>query len=141
MSSQLWEVQPRDWDDPATAVTLWPLLQQVERDTNTEWPVSAILQDNKDRTLSLFAACTDDGVKALAGVTMQRFKNQDQVARIRFCVGSDRQLWQHHLTSIEDRMRAQGCTRMDGCFRRGWRRVLKPLGYEPTHEFLEKELI
>lgn len=139
MSAHLWQVS-HALDDPEDFDHVSPWLQQVERDTHTEHPVEGVLEKVRSREMTLYAAVVDKQVKALAGVYMLRFKNGDQVARFAFCVGQERETWQHLMPELLERLKSQGCNRMDGCFRAGWERALKPFGFRRTHTYLERSI-
>ena len=144
MTSQLWEVTARDLEDQDAVDHLWPLFKQVERDTRGEWTLKAIVEgiQEPESALSVFAAVEDGKVLAIAGVGMLRFSNFDQIGRFWWCVAQPNTLsrWVHHFSSIGDWLKARGCSRIDGTFRKGWVRVLRKYGLKDTHAVCEMEL-
>ena len=54
------------------------------------------------------------------------------------CVGTNRAAWQDYMTVIEAWAKSNGCIGMMHTARLGWQRILKPMGYAPTHIVLEK---
>lgn len=44
------------------------------------------------------------------------------------------------LPEIEDYAKRKGCVGVEGAVRKGWARVGRPMGYEPSHIFIEKAL-
>ena len=74
------------------------------------------------------------------GVIITALRNYPRQRRCRYLLlagdGFDR--WQHLQRDIEEWARANGCTAMEMCGRRGWERKLK--GWRATHVEMSKEL-
>ena len=69
----------------------------------------------------------------LIGLAVTELRNYPRQRRCRYLLlagdGFDR--WQHLQQDIEDWARANGCTAMEMCGRRGWERKLR--GWRATH--------
>jgi hypothetical protein len=61
-----------------------------------------------------------------------------KICRIFLCVGSERQRWIHHLSSVEDWAKAKGCKTVVAVVRPGWERIMDD--YKKTHVTMEKPL-
>ncbi len=61
-----------------------------------------------------------------------------KICRIWLCVGRERARWVHHLGSVEEWAKAQGCGEIVAVVRPGWEKVLQD--YKKTHVTLEKVL-
>lgn len=139
---RLWEISPKDLEYDENVSALWPLIEQVERDTRGEWSKGAVLKELRNRTITGFAAHQDGEVLAFAGVEMMRLQNMDQVGRFRWCVAkkNTRDRWVHFFPDLADWMKLRGCSRIDGRFRLGWVRALGKYGLKQTHAVCEMEL-
>ena len=89
--------------------------------------------------MQLWIGADDDGPKVIV-VTETSNYPQRRTFGIVVCTGEDREDWLHHLGTIEEWGRGEGCHSAVLFAREGWTRVLKPLGYDKTHVILEKAL-
>lgn len=92
----------------------------------------------KDREWQLWLVIDRESILSVAGTQIVDYPTGLKCLAVRFCIGSERERWQHFLEDILQWGRAQGCTHGEGTFRRGWSRVLK--GWDHTHEHLERAL-
>lgn len=86
----------------------------------------------------IWVVSDEDEVLSVTGTQIITYDTGLQTLAIRLCDGRERQRWQHYLEDILDWGKQQGCTKAEGTFRIGWRRVLP--GWEHTHEFMERAL-
>lgn len=80
-----------------------------------------------------------EGICAVVGTHFLDYPTGLRAFVIRFGTGRDRQAWDKSgMDEICAWAKAQGCTKREGVFRIGWRRVLT--GWLHTHDFLESDL-
>lgn len=63
-----------------------------------------------------------------------------KVCQIKIATGLEREEWQSMIVEIERWAKDNGCSAMKPIARKGWQRVLEPMGYRMTHVVLEKDL-
>ena len=140
--TKLWFVKATDFDNDILTDQVFAFFRQAEHDTKGEWTVKDIHNGLKDRSLAVFAAVDGETVLCCACVGILQFANMDRIGRFWFCVALPNTMpeWVHHFETIMDWMRDEGCSRVDGRFRKGWVRVLRKCGLRDTHAVCEMEL-
>ena len=58
---------------------------------------------------------------------------------IKIMIGRHREKWQHLIKHIEDFAWQQKCDLLELVARPGWKKILKPFGYNESHVLLEKK--
>lgn len=137
---QLCDVPPEDID------LLWPhvesLLEQATATSRGKETAFDIRRSLMARDCQLWVWWAD-GVNLLAVTEIVRHPRKT-VGRIKLCVGRPHSVSREAIIDcvgvIEAWCREQGAEAMENISRNGWERVLRTIGYERTHVFLEKEL-
>lgn len=126
---------------------LWPKIEPlIERATATSRGKETAFDIRRSlmaRDCQLWIWWEDGEVKLLAIAEIVRHPRKT-VARIKLCTGLEhavpREMILGCVAVIEAWAREQGATGMENVARAGWERVLRTVGYERTHVYLEKEL-
>ena len=71
---------------------------------------------------------------------IQLYPTGVRVARIQICGGAQMEKWLHLLSEIEAWAAEEKCSSIEVTGRRGWKRVLAPLGYHEVETVIGKEL-
>ena len=140
--TELWYVRPSDLANDDLTDQLFTFFRQAEHDTRGEWTVRAVHNGIVGRELAVFAAVESGRVLCVACVGFIDFENKDRIGRFWWCVAEPNTMprWIHHFEDIAGWMRSEGCSRVDGRFRKGWVRVLRKYGLKDTHAVCEMEL-
>lgn len=89
-------------------------------------------------TWQLWVVSDREDILSVTATEMITYSTGLKTLAIWICDGRERERWQHYLEDILQWGKEQGCSKAEGTFRIGWRRVLK--GWEHTHEFMERPL-
>lgn len=128
-------------DQAGTLQNLWePWTQAIAQ--RCEQPAEAFVRD------ILLGADTvhliwDDDRAELRGVVITTFVVDDDGRKhchLPYCTGEGMSDWFWLLASLEDWAREQGAVSVKSIARKGWTRLMTPLGYRATHVVLEKDL-
>lgn len=126
--------QIADWWD-----TIQPLMSSFYERSFGRYKPEDVLERLQDGNFQLWLAIQGPIVKAACMTHIITYPQLLDM-RIFMMVGEDRDLWLGLLEKIEGYARAFGCAKLSGEARVGWERVLRPLGYEKTHIYVEKDL-
>lgn len=121
---------------------MWPRIEpfvlEACETSKGRFTADDIKQWAQDGIWQLWVAIEGNDILCVTGTEIIVYKTGLKTIAIRLCDGVEREKWQHFMANILEWGKQQGCTRKEGVFRPGWRRVLK--GWDHTHEFLEGPL-
>lgn len=102
---------------------------------------SLLIVDQNGARTHLWAAF-DPATKALRAVAVCEiwiYPSGIKACRVLILTGSARKTWMHHLDTLKEKYKAQGCSLFESLARPGWERVLKGK-MRKSHVFLECRL-
>lgn len=85
----------------------------------------------------IWIAVNEQGIVAVAGTEIIHYPRLTAIS-IRFGIGRERHTWQHFRDDIRAWGKSQGCTKIEGTVRKGWRKVFT--GWLHTHDFIEQDI-
>ena len=141
-------VPPQLADVPVEDIDmLWPhlepLLEEATATSRGKETAFDVRRSLMARDCQLWVWWEGGELKLLAVTEIVRHPRKT-VGRIKICVGKPHSVSRENIIEcvgiIEAWAREQGATGMENISRDGWERVLRTIGYERTHVFLEKEL-
>jgi len=114
----------------------WPTLSEqlkpaVDR-SQGRYTLDSVLEAIENRKMQLWFV----PAKCSCVTQITNYPNK-QICTLMFCGGHDMDEWVHHLETIEDWARSEGCDAMEIYGRKGWARVL---GYDTEMTLLGKNL-
>lgn len=91
-------------------------------------------------SMQLWLALEESKILAFALSEIIQYPAGAKMLRVICVAGSEREKWQHLMSKLEATAIKNGCTDMELQARPGWSRIMKPQGYEITHNQLNKYL-
>ncbi len=88
----------------------------------------------------LWPVIENEEILSLTATELITYPTGLKTIAFRFCVGTDRERWQHYIENILEWGRLQGCTWKEGVTRIGWRRIPIFKTWMHTHDFMEGPL-
>lgn len=126
---------------PTLAGRIWPLvkdrLAQVLRDHPSDTTIEAMEQDVM-AALQLVWIASDGTSIAAAALTALSLTPAHKLCTITLGFSVNTRLWDRFFPMVEEYARAEGCSNLRICGRRGWGRVLKD--FREPWVVLDKEL-
>jgi hypothetical protein len=129
-------LEPEQIDE--NAERLAPFLANVASRSHGRYSVANILDLARRGVWQLWLILDGAAIAFVGGTELVLYPAGLKVLAVRFGTGRGRVVWQHHIETVLDWARAQGCTYSEGTFRKGWRKVLP--GWTHTHDSLERAL-
>ena len=118
---------------------VWPLLAPAVVLSNGETTMASLKQRVKSGDVKVVLAVKDNEPKLAFTLEVTEFDSGLRVLSLPFISGDGiAELLADCFEDLKTIARQSGCTEIRGMsVRRGWMKVLKPLGWEPVHEVIK----
>ncbi len=129
---------------PTSEVEVWwelvlPLMKTFFERVRGRYEPHHVVEALQKGDMQLWVVMREHSVLAACMTEVMRFPCVKEF-RIIQLTGSDYELWVGLLSKLEDYAKCIGCDKIIGIARPGWEKVIKTMGYEKTHVYLEKDL-
>ncbi len=124
-------------DDVLRAFPMVPVMVQEALDRIEDYDWSDFLPEIRAARHQLWLGVLNKRAIAVV-ITRCEQRPRRAVGQILLVTGESRNLWFHHLSTIEDFFRSMGCEQSEPIARKGWVRDLPD--YQVTHVVLRKAL-
>lgn len=117
---------------------LRPLLEKPGAKPSSRYSANETFDLAKRNIWQLWVGEENGDVLYVGGTELTVYPSGMKSLLIKFVAGHRRDLWQHHIDTVLDWGKLQGCSLAEGVFRKGWKRILP--GWTHSYDYLERQL-